>query len=203
MTKTLPDTEPTETTPDLLRRFERSMVMDFEKWHDGTGYDLDALRAMSPTEKLSAEALVLRIHGKAPEPFDMAQRPFFLRFNTEDPGERETMYLELCEKIGVAAGRQGQMPAGTAPLLVANTEYTVTVDYRGEMLTYCEPNRSAHVDCIFDKVPRIKSGTLSDWYYPLGRRREKMTVDEQETVLARIANYCGKHHGMSEMKFET
>jgi hypothetical protein len=31
-----------------LDRFRESMRIDYERWHDGIGYDLDALRAMSP-----------------------------------------------------------------------------------------------------------------------------------------------------------
>jgi hypothetical protein len=195
-----------ENTP--LARFERSMVMDYEKWHDGIGYDLDALRALSPEERATIErrlagshdwrdlealaelktegakkallaaskhanpevrlnvaryapelvddnqrkaalvdalkrsqffgglsqaidevaefhppeivealfdgalnregevavhfaALLMFIHGKAKEPFDMRQRPFFLRFNTTDRAERKAVFRELCDKIGV------------------------------------------------------------------------------------------------------
>lgn len=313
VTQTNTGTVTTETTQSLLRRFESSMVMDFDKWHDGTGYDLDALRAMSPAEKQSAEAMVLRngerdwrdiealacldtpaartalqramnspnpevrnavtrhapglipdsvrttslvqglesanffggltqtldqvagyhpplivealmrgvvnrsgdvavhfaamlcyIYGKASEPFDMEQRPFFLQFNTENRGERETMFRELCEKIGVAAcGPGGKSAAITPSPGEVDPEYTVTVDPRGEMLTYCEPNRSAHVVCIFGEVSQIRSRTLSDWYYPLGRRTEKMRDEEREIILARIADYCAKNHGMIKLTFET
>ena len=201
-----------ELTP--VQRFERSMVLDFDKWHDGVGYDLNTLRAMSPAELKTTEAMLIRrgvddwrdvealacfntpaahaalraamnhanpevrhavtrhapelisdstriaslvdglqsavffgglrqtldqvadfhpapivealfrgtldrageeavhfaamlcfIHGQAAEPFDMAQRPFFLRFNTDSRTERETVFRELCEKIGVDAMR--------------------------------------------------------------------------------------------------
>ena len=47
----LPPLKPEETHPDsAVRRFERSMVMDYEKWHDGTGYDLEALKEATPDE---------------------------------------------------------------------------------------------------------------------------------------------------------
>jgi HEAT repeat protein len=46
-------------------------------------------------------ALLLYLHGQAEEPFDWAQRPFFLRFNTDDSKERLEPFLELCAKIGV------------------------------------------------------------------------------------------------------
>jgi len=46
-------------------------------------------------------AMLMYVHGKAAEPFDWAQRPFFLRFNTEDRKERELVFRELCKKIDV------------------------------------------------------------------------------------------------------
>jgi len=47
--------------------------------------------------------LLMYIYGKADEPFDWEQRPFFLRFNTEDVAERKAVFAELCEKVGVEA----------------------------------------------------------------------------------------------------
>lgn len=195
-----------------LSRFERSMAIDYEKWHDGIGYDLEALRAASPAERDAIELMLLRrspldwrdiealaaldtarardalraamrvgdaelrsavlrhapalipddartvslvealgsarfyggltqtldqvaefhpaavvdalfrgalaregdvavhfaamlayIHGKAAEPFDMAQRPLFLAFNTDRRDEREAALRALCERLGVSA----------------------------------------------------------------------------------------------------
>ena len=42
-----------------LARFERSLRVDHEKWHDGVGYDLDAIREAAPDELASMEALLL------------------------------------------------------------------------------------------------------------------------------------------------
>ncbi|MEO7598279.1 MAG: hypothetical protein ABIV50_05070 [Opitutus sp.] len=198
------------TTP--VAQFERSMVMDYDKWHDGIGYDLELLRKLSARDRGAVEAMLIRkglngwrdvealaeidsdasravleagvhhrspevrnavlqyapqvvseahkvrvlvqglksdvifdgltqtldqvagfhppavmealfrgaversgdvavhfaamichLHGKAPEPFDWAQRPFFLRFHTEVRSERVAVFRELCEKIGVTA----------------------------------------------------------------------------------------------------
>jgi hypothetical protein len=192
-----------------LGRFQRSMVIDYEKWHDGVGYDLDALAAATPAERsvietllmqrgakdwrdvealaalntpgadvalkaaignpdheirlavaqhaphlvpetervaslvralqasslggglsqaldqaaefhpkpvvdalfhgalhrdgesaVSFAALLLFVHDKASSPFDWDQRPFLLRFNTENKQERESAFVELCAKIG-------------------------------------------------------------------------------------------------------
>jgi hypothetical protein len=48
-------------------------------------------------------AMVMFIHGKAKAPFDWELRPFFLRFHTEDPGERAAACRELCARIGIRA----------------------------------------------------------------------------------------------------
>ena len=50
-------------------------------------------------------AMLCFLHGKASSPFDMAQRPFFLRFNTADQGEREKVVRELCAMIGAEPSR--------------------------------------------------------------------------------------------------
>ncbi len=197
-----------------FQRFLRSMVMDYDKWHDGEGYDLDALREATPNERVAIQTTLLArgvrdwrdvealaaldtpgarqalqaaanhadpqirlavarhsealvpgekrveslvkalqtakfyggltqaldevedfhppevvealfrgalnregeaavhfaamltfVHGKASEPFDMEQRPFFLRFHTEDAAEREAVFRKLCERLGVEASR--------------------------------------------------------------------------------------------------
>jgi hypothetical protein len=40
--------------PGPLQRFLDSTVIDYEKWHDGIGYDLDALRALEGTDRRQA-----------------------------------------------------------------------------------------------------------------------------------------------------
>jgi hypothetical protein len=46
-------------------------------------------------------AMVMFVHGKAKTPFDWDQRPFFLKFQTKAPAEREALFRELCGKVGV------------------------------------------------------------------------------------------------------
>ncbi len=36
---------------DAWKRFHDSMIMDYEKWHDGTGYDLEAFDELTPEQK--------------------------------------------------------------------------------------------------------------------------------------------------------
>jgi hypothetical protein len=291
------------------------MAMDFDKWHDGTGYDLDALRQMSPAERkvihdlliqrgaqdwrdvealacldtpethavlkaaltsdsadvrnavtrcvpdlisddartaslvkalttavfyggltqaldqvaefhppkiidalirgaLNREgeiavhfaAMLFFIHGKAEEAFDWKHRPFFLRFNTEDRAEREKVFRELCEKIEVEPTRYlpKAKPAGSSTEKQnAAPEYTVEVDCHGEMLTYVEAERSAHVICTFGDPPRIVPRTLSNWAYFKAERSGQMTAEEKQIILDRIADYCRRHLRMPHVIFES
>ena len=39
-----------------IDRFLRSMVIDYDKWHDGIGFDVDALREVTPAERALAES---------------------------------------------------------------------------------------------------------------------------------------------------
>jgi hypothetical protein len=48
-------------------------------------------------------AMLMFLHGKATSAFDWDQRPFFLKFNTDDRSVREAMFRELCSKIGIQA----------------------------------------------------------------------------------------------------
>lgn len=196
------------TETDAKKRFLDSMVMNFDRWHDGTGYDLDALDEMTDDEKdcvvdlLAAEPLqrwsnfealrrintpralaaisdalthpslqvriaasrfaensdgareavlaeamskaelysgfaqaldqveifhtpriieamltallnrgdaeavniagmLFYIHGRAESSFDWGHRPLFLKFKTNDLGQRRRAFTELCGEIGV------------------------------------------------------------------------------------------------------
>ncbi|HET9942892.1 MAG TPA: hypothetical protein VFR05_06105, partial [Terriglobia bacterium] len=199
------------TNPDsAMERFQQSMIIDYEKWHDGIGYDLDIIRKATPEELADIEellvdrpvsdwrdvealaainspktrellmkalrrgdhrvrmavadyapdlvpddertesliaalksgefyggltqaleqvesfhppavvdalfrgvlkreggiavhfaAMLMFLHGKASSSFDWEQRPFFLKFNTDDPAERRRLFQELCERIGL------------------------------------------------------------------------------------------------------
>jgi hypothetical protein len=43
-------------------RFERSMELDYTKWHDGDSYDLEAIAEATPSGRATIEAILLR-HG--------------------------------------------------------------------------------------------------------------------------------------------
>ena len=56
-------------------------------------------------------AMLMFLHGKAKSAFDWDQRPFFLKFNTEDRAQREALFRELCRLVRIdadkALGRDG------------------------------------------------------------------------------------------------
>lgn len=53
------------------------------------------------TTRVNCAALVLHLCGQAEEPFDWAQRPFFLRFHTEDGAELQAAWQELKQRTGL------------------------------------------------------------------------------------------------------
>lgn len=53
-----PPTPPSKSSP-LVERFRASMVMNHERWHDGTGYDLELLPSATPEEREQIEQLLL------------------------------------------------------------------------------------------------------------------------------------------------
>ena len=46
-------------------------------------------------------AMLFYLFGESKEPFDWKQRPFFLRFNTEDRNERVELFREVCQKLKI------------------------------------------------------------------------------------------------------
>ena len=54
----MPSTEQTSA----LDRFVHSLFIDYEKWHDGVGFDIDALRELKPEERKVAESRLDATH---------------------------------------------------------------------------------------------------------------------------------------------
>lgn len=44
---------------DAVRRFEDSMAMDYEKWHDGIGYDIAVVSGANESERAEIEKILL------------------------------------------------------------------------------------------------------------------------------------------------
>ena len=100
-----------ERTESLVRALERAdfytgltqALRQVERFHPPEVVQglLRGLRDRSGEVAVHFAAMLMYLHGKADSAFDMAQRPFFLRFVTPDPAERARAIRELCERIGV------------------------------------------------------------------------------------------------------
>ncbi len=57
-----PNPNPSISTSAAYDRFIQSMVIDFDKWHDGEGYDLKALDELTPAERESVANMLRTRH---------------------------------------------------------------------------------------------------------------------------------------------
>jgi len=107
--------------PELITNAERTAALvaalESSKIYGGLTQALEIAEEFHPREVITAllrgardgegenavhfAALLMFIHGKAKEPFDWEHRPFFLRFHTGERTERQAVFRELCDKIGV------------------------------------------------------------------------------------------------------
>jgi hypothetical protein len=54
-----PDMDAIRAQDTAVARFMRSMEIDYGKWHDGVGYDIDVIRQAKPDERAEIEELLL------------------------------------------------------------------------------------------------------------------------------------------------
>ena len=112
----------TRFAPDLITDNERSqsIIYALQKTEIFSGFSnvLDEVEKYHPKEVKEAlikgllnrkgdvavhfAAMLFYLFGEAKEPFDWKQRPFFLRFKTEDRKERVEVFRELCQKLKIS-----------------------------------------------------------------------------------------------------
>ena len=112
----------TRFAPDLVTDNERieyiTDALQTAEIFSGLSHVLDEVERHHPEEVKSAlikgllnrkgdvavlfAAMLFYLFGEAKMAFDMKQRPFFLRFNTEDRKERVEAFLELCQKLNIS-----------------------------------------------------------------------------------------------------
>ena len=112
----------TRFAPDLITDNERSQsitdALQNAEIFSGFSNVLDEVERYHPEEVKEAlikgllnrkgdvavhfAAMLFYLFGEAKEPFDWKQRPFFLRFNTEDRKERVEVFRELCQKLKIS-----------------------------------------------------------------------------------------------------
>jgi hypothetical protein len=111
----------TRYAPNLVTNSERSRsiieALQHAKIFSGLSQVLDDIEDYHPAKIKEAlikglltregdvavlfSAMLFYLYGKAEEPFDMKQRPFFLFFNTENKEERMQAFLELCKQLSI------------------------------------------------------------------------------------------------------
>lgn len=101
---------------DALRRFQQSMVIDYERWHDGVGYDLEAIRTAPPADRAAIERILLRRGLKdwrdveALALFDTAQAKIELRAALESAGPEIAMaVLQYAAHVATGAQREAAL----------------------------------------------------------------------------------------------
>jgi hypothetical protein len=62
---------------------------------------LERARTGDSVTRVNCAALLLFLCGQAAEPFEWTQRPFFLRFGSEDEGELVAAWTDLKERTGL------------------------------------------------------------------------------------------------------
>ena len=62
---------------------------------------LDCSRKGNSTARVNAAAMLLYLCGQSEEPFDWEQRPFFLRFGSDDDAEVQAAWSELRQRTGL------------------------------------------------------------------------------------------------------
>ena len=85
---------------------------EVEQFHPSAAIDalLRGARDRDGRTAVHFAAMLLYLHGKAPEPFDWAQRSFFLRFATSNRTQRIAALADLCRMIGVDVTRYVPSP---------------------------------------------------------------------------------------------
>jgi hypothetical protein len=93
-----------ELEDDIVRAVERGLL-DLAESHPTPRVKralLDCARLAEPTTRVHAAAMLMYLCGKADEPFDWDQRPFFLRFASEDNQELRAAWTELRDRTGLS-----------------------------------------------------------------------------------------------------
>jgi hypothetical protein len=108
----LGDAGRTEVLVDALRRSEvygglTQALQQVEQFHPPAVVDalFTGVLERDGATAVHFAAMLTFLHGQATSAFDMAQRPYFLRFHTEDRREREAMLRDLCGRLNVAPAR--------------------------------------------------------------------------------------------------
>jgi hypothetical protein len=103
------DNERTQSVIYALQKTEifdglSQVLLEVEKYHPKEIKEalINGLLNRTGDVAVHFAAMLFYLFGKAKEPFDWKQRPFFLRFNTENRKERVEVFRELCKKLKIS-----------------------------------------------------------------------------------------------------
>jgi len=113
------DTPPFPNASPAAAKFIASMKMNYEMWHDGTGYDLEALRQVPPAEREVIAAILIKnsprdwrdIEALGHIDSDAARHAVEAALKSSDPAVRREAMNYAGEK---------SVPADRQALLIAN-----------------------------------------------------------------------------------
>jgi hypothetical protein len=102
------DNERTKSITDALQTTEifgglSQVLLEVERYHPKEVKEalIKGLLKRKGDVAVHFVAMLFNLYGEAKEPFDWKQRPFFLRFNTEDKKERVELFREVCQKLKI------------------------------------------------------------------------------------------------------
>ena len=102
------DNERSQSLTDALQTTEifsglSQVLLEVERYHPEEVKEalIKGLLSRKGDVAVHFAAMLFYLFGETKEPFDMKQRPFFLRFNTEDRKERVEIFREVCQKLKI------------------------------------------------------------------------------------------------------
>jgi hypothetical protein len=102
------DNERTQSVIYALQKTEifdglSQVLLEVEKYHPKEIKEalINGLLNRTGDVAVHFAAMLFYLFGKAKEPFDWKQRPFFLRFNTENRKKRVKVFRKLCQKLKI------------------------------------------------------------------------------------------------------
>ena len=88
------------------------------------------------------------------------------------------------------------------PEMTAEHPYLIELDYKGEGLTYQEPDRKTDIRCAFGRKVVLLPQTLSDWWYPHAKRKLPLTAEERKLVIERLVDCCFHEQNAAQVALE-
>ncbi len=168
---------------EAMRRFRASMVMDFDKWHDGIPYDIAALDEMTPAEREGIAAELA------------ARRELDWR---DVEALRHIGTPEALARIAEAAG--AQQNHGGAAALSARAECGWTEEIEDRFLTLLESARlmETSFDRLFEVAERNPTPRVQETLLRLATRGDESVRYAFAAFLLYLHGQADEWYGLDE-----